>query len=288
MDMPISQVNIRLFARLPSDTGLGLLFATGTISQIVYASGERPIQFTLRHAGYALRCKIAPDLEPSFVLQEGQWVRATGHLSFSSQSAQFHLLARDLELLSDVAPARLGMAPKRAPAPAGLEVVPGWLAEVQRRAGAAADLLAPAEIPEWVQAMAPPELWTDDEASRAPWGRQRVETFLNQPDVPEIAAAESDEVWSQLLAALERSDHEDVELTAETLASFRAHAGGEADQEPRTLEPEPVAPAAEASQKELDAILTRPYGQLFLLLILAMILAVIFFLIYSLSQSGIL
>jgi hypothetical protein len=286
MDMPISQVNIRLFARLPSDTGLGLLFATGTISQIVYASGERPIQFTLRHAGYALRCKIAPDLEPSFTIQEGQWVRATGHLSFSSQSAQFHLLARDLELLSDVGPARLGMAPKRAPAPPGLEVVPGWLAEVQRRAGAAADLLAPAEIPDWVRAMAPPELLPGDEESKAPWGRQRVETFLNQPDVPEIAAVESDELWSQLLVALERSDHEDVELTAETLAQFRAQAAGEADQELQNLDPRPVPPTAEASQEELDALLTRPYGQLFLLLILALVLAVIFFLIYSLSQSG--
>ena len=95
MDMPVSQVNIRLFTRLPTDTGIGLLFATGVVSQIIYASGERPIQFTLRHAGYALRCKLAPDLEPGFVLQDGQWVRATGHLNFSSQSAQFHLMALD-------------------------------------------------------------------------------------------------------------------------------------------------------------------------------------------------
>jgi hypothetical protein len=287
MDMPISQVNIRLFARLPSDTGLGLLFATGTISQIVYASGERPIQFTLRHAGYALRCKIAPGLEPSFVLQEGQWVRATGHLSFSSQSAQFHLLARDLELLSDVGPARLGMAPKRAPALSGQEGVPGWLAEVQRRAGAAG-LVTPAEIPEWVHAMAPPELLARDEGSREHWGKQRVEAYLNQPDAPEAAAAESEGLWPQLLAALERSDYEDVELTAEALAQFRADTEGELGQESQNSNPQPIPPSAEASQKELDSLLTRPYGQLFLLLILAMILAVIFFLIYSLSQSGLL
>jgi hypothetical protein len=280
MDMPISQVNIRLFARLPPDTGLGLLFATGTISQIVYASGERPIQFTLRHAGYALRCKIAPDLEPSFVMQEGQWVRATGHLSFSSQSAQFHLLARDLELLSDVAPARLGMAPQRE------QAVPGWLAEVQRRAGAAADLLAPAEIPEWVRGMAPREVLTGDEESRAPWGRQRVEAYLSQPDAPEITHSQNEGLWSQLLEALERSDHEDVELTAETLARFRTHAAGEGGRERQSSEPQPSPAPAEASQGEPDSLLTRPYEQLFLLLILAMILAVIFFLIYSLSQSG--
>ena len=99
MDMPISQINSRLHATLPADTGLGLLFAVGSISQLVYASGGRPIQFTLRHSGYALRCKLAPNVILNFDLAEGQQVRATGHLSFSSQSARFHLRVHDLEAL---------------------------------------------------------------------------------------------------------------------------------------------------------------------------------------------
>lgn len=290
MDMPVSQVNIRLFTRLPTDTGIGLLFATGMVSQILYASGERPIQFTLRHAGYALRCKLAPDLEPGFTLQDGQWVRATGHLNFSSQSAQFHLMARDLELMADVVPTRLGMGPKPAPVPTGRESVPDWLAEVQRRAGSAAERPAPAELPDWLEAMAPPELAGGDEERQGEWGQQRVQSFLSRPDAPEVAAGDGRIPWSQLLAAFERSDHEDVELTAETLAKLGAAPDAEpepgSDGEPRNPDAPLDRPAGGADALEPDSFLSRPYGQLFLLLVLSILLAVVFFLLYTLSQRG--
>jgi hypothetical protein len=282
--MPVSQVNTRLFTRLPSDTGLGLLFATGTVSQIVYASGQRPIQFTLRHAGYALRCKVAPELEPDFTLEEGQWVRTTGHLSFSSQSARFHLLARDLELLSDTAPPRLGMDPKRAVTPAGRGAVPNWLSEIQRRA--AAERLAPAEVPDWVQAMAPAELGDRDGEEGGSWGRQRVETLTGGADAPELAIQGDETWWSNLIAALDRSETEDVELTPEVLAQLGSPTGAALAEEPGDGNQPSAAPIVPDGDEVADSFLNRPYGQLFLLLMLAVVVAVILFLLYYLAQQG--
>ena len=163
MDMPISQINSRLLAQLPADLGLGLLFATGTVGQIVYASGGRPIQFSLRHEGYSLRCKVAPRLECPFELADGQQVRATGHLHFSAQSAQFHMLVRDLELLvaddeeqepAVVVETKSTGQPER-DEPATGDDWAGWNPDPQP--GQTNPLhLELADIPEWVYALAPP------------------------------------------------------------------------------------------------------------------------------------
>ena len=276
MDMPISQVNIRLFANLPPDPGLGLLFAVGTVSQIVYASGDRPIQFTLRHAGYALRCKVSPSVDLSFELTEGEQVRATGHLSFSSQSAQFHLLVRDMELLEGE-----GNGPQRLPMPTDRKVVPDWLTGVQRRAESAPPPLLPADIPDWVQALAPEE----ERDSIAQWGEQRMAAVLQAPAEVEVEAeveAQDEELFSYLLEALERSEHEDIELTAEELSQFSASP---------TVEPtEPVAPPPPKvkDQKEQPlppaAAPARSYRWLFLLAALMLILGAILILLYISSQ----
>ncbi|MBN1317158.1 MAG: hypothetical protein JXA42_16870 [Anaerolineales bacterium] len=217
MDMPISQINARLFSRLPTDFGLGLLFATGAVSQVVYASGDRPIQFMLRHAGYALRCKIAPGTDFGFKLTDGQIVRATGHLSFSSQSAQFHLFVRDMELLEEA-----------------LESPQVVITEIQDLVDEQPIVdrknhsllsqpvkLALGEIPDWVFALAPDEVRAQDFR----WGTERVKAALQQKIAGDFTdhnrLDQNEKLLAFLLESLEKSEHQDIVLTSEMLAQFR-------------------------------------------------------------------
>lgn len=227
MDIPISQINARLFSQLPPDPGLGLLFAVGTAGQIVFASGGKPIQFTLRHQGYALRCKVAPDVTPSFDLVDGLEVRATGHLSFSSQSARFHLLVRDLELLPEATLQEKPPAPRTLLEARERTTTPDWLMAVQRRARAAESAqLVPGDIPSWVQELAPPEVSKSGERGVSDhWGSHRAKTALETASsFPEIDTAQitgpdrDDPLLTGLLEVLDQSEHEDIELTAEVLA----------------------------------------------------------------------
>ena len=261
MDMPINQINTRLFAQLPADPGLGLLFAVGTVSQIVQASSGKPIQFTLRHHGYALRCKVAPSVESAFDLADGQEVRATGHLSFSAQSARFHLLVRDLELLSLTTLPEKTTTPRHILASRKRSATPDWLVAVQRRAQAAAPVqLAPADIPLWVQEMAPPEV-ASPQVQRVDvrWGKQRAETAIedemssDEAGMTAFTRLDSDEqLLKHLLEVLERSENEDVELTAEVLAQFSSPDRQGADGPTEMVEPEtPTDPVMAAEPPEL-------------------------------------
>jgi hypothetical protein len=215
MDMPISQINARLFSRLPNDLGLGLLFATGAVSQVVYASGDRPIQFMLRHAGYALRCKIAPGTDAEFMLADGQIIRATGHLSFSSQSAQFHLLVRELELLEEAeSPIVATDIKKKIGEPTNLNHKNTSLLSKPVK-------LALGEIPDWVFALAPDEIRSQD----FHWGTERVKAALNQKIAGDLVDQskldQNERLLAFLLESLDKSEHEDIVLTAEMLAQFR-------------------------------------------------------------------
>jgi hypothetical protein len=223
MDMPISHINTRLFALLPPQLDLGLLFATGTVSQIIWTGGGRPIQFTLRDAGYALRCKVARNVKPDFELAEGQLVRATGHLSFSSQAARFHLVLRDLELLPD-----LESGPSRTPAADHPSGTPREVASESLRGTPAVDVLAAiGDIPAWVYQLAPREVRN----SVAGWGVQRVEKAIEGGLVDsfggqyqaaaDMRSKENVGLLGFLLGALERSEREDVELSAEVLDQYR-------------------------------------------------------------------
>lgn len=252
MDMPISQINSRLFAQLPPDPGMGLLFAVGTVSQIIYASGEKPIQFTLRYAGYALRCKVAPSVVTSFKLSEGQQVRATGHLSFSAQSAQFHLVVRDLEPLSYPDLPELDTPPPKTTAPSERTLIPDWLQAIQRRAQAtAASQLEMADIPDWVQALAPPgATQLSSPKMEFSWGKERVAAILEpDPDLlqpPELTRLEENEqLLAHLMDMLERSESEDLELTPELLGQFSSAPGGEKAQAPPPEPPISLAPPSE-------------------------------------------
>jgi hypothetical protein len=259
MDMPISQINARLYAQLPQDTGLGLLFATGTAGQIVYASGGRPIQFTLRHAGYALRCKVAPSVELDFELKEGQQIRATGFLNFSSQSAQFHLLCREIELDQEL---EVVETPEDSSEtlPAGERLTPEWLLGIQKRAQAAPEQLAPGDIPDWVKELAPPEAQAPAvEGANVLWGRQRAEAALQPPVEIEVPAPprldQDQELLNHLLDALELSEEQDVELTAEWLDQFRSRPEPEPSYEPEPEAEPPVIPSPAFVTQPLDSTL---------------------------------
>ncbi len=261
MDMPISQINNRLNTRLPDEYDLGLLFAVGTVSQVVFASGGRPIQFTLRHAGYALRCKVAPSMILTFPLVEGREVRAVGHLSFSAQAAQFHLLVRDLEPLPDTILFESAVAPPALVPVTERRIIPEWLLNIQKRAQAAPEPLAPAEIPEWVHEMAPPEAQIiTPQAINVLWGSQRAAAALEPPPMAEengVTLFERDEeLFQLLLSVLERSEHEEVELDAQTLAQLLPSQSETNDDEPPAV-PSPM-PAEVDGPRVTDATTPPP------------------------------
>lgn len=286
MDMPISHINTRLFSRLPSDLGMGLLFATGKVSQVVLASGGRPIQFTLRDSGYALCCKIAPSVEPDFILTEGQRVRATGHMSFSSQSARYHLVIREVELLKDAE-----LKPPSADLRPPNEILTATYPPDGRQSVLTAPVqLALAEIPDWVYALAPPEI----RSTGPTWGTERAEVAIqerwDESTTNDYRSAslkklkENEQLMTFLLEALDRSEHEDVELTAEVMARYQGVMPGET--------PPPVAQlpryhtTTHTNQGTISYSSIGSSGVWLLITVLFLILGVMLIIFFLLYQTG--
>ena len=262
----------------------------------MYASGGRPIQFTLRHSGYALRCKLAPNVILNFDLAEGQQVRATGHLSFSSQSARFHLRVHDLEALrvdsEQPAPELTPM-----PAKAVRSVVPDWLKNIKQRAQSAPRGMIPAEIPDWVHALAPPDAHLPPPslpAGNVQWGAQRAQAILEPVTLTDEAIyqaptgvsrlEDNERLLAFLLEALERSEHEDVELTGQVLAQFIPPPPVAEDQSEQTTPPFPQAEphSTVAPGASIPTLVTHLSQQLWfphLLLIAGALLIVLFLLL---------
>ncbi|MCI0398451.1 MAG: hypothetical protein L0332_04575 [Chloroflexi bacterium] len=172
MDIPVSRLNKRMAIQLPAEFPLGLVFVVGQIHDLRTDGGSsaaiigpvpggpaiagpapgRPTTFYLVEGEHRLRCQLSERAASEAWLKEGDRVRAGGHLAFDSQRADYYLLARDVELLvepgEDLAPA-----------------VP-ILEDIKKRSEAAN--LAPAELPEWVRQIAPPDIRTQLEEQAAP------------------------------------------------------------------------------------------------------------------------
>jgi hypothetical protein len=229
-----------------------------------------------------LRCKIAASLTPAFHLANEQRVRATGHLSFSAQSAQFHLLVRDLELLSYTVPTKERPAPQYATPPTERSIAPEWLRAIRRRAEAAEPTqLRPAELPDWIKALAPPGAsFPTHQGTPAQWGKQRAEgalepeLLLDWSGAAELTRLESDEqLLTNLLHLLDRSEHEDVELTAEVLAQLSGSEEREASPPSPSILPRlPVEQAdAPASVSAITPTSTRSFPRALGILFLAIV-----------------
>lgn len=251
MDISVSRLNNRMVLQVPPELPLGLVFVVGQVHNLTESrENGHPMQFDLVESGYRLRCQLSSRVANDVFLQEGDMVRAGGHLAFDTQAARYFLLARDLEIVPEITP---GTRTKMA----------SILQDVKKRAEAA-DLVR-TELPQWVKQLAPPEVQEElgliegqEEEDMVPAGADTLEpgTDLLAPVVDM-----SDEMLAFLSEAIDRN--EDVEITPEVLAQFlplERQQGGEisAPADPEYAEPLPPPPPRPAEPAADQPSTTRP------------------------------
>jgi hypothetical protein len=141
MDVPVSRLNKRMALQLPAEFPLGLVFVVGQVQMPDGAEDELASDFYLVDDDYRLPCRLSELAAGEVHLDQGDMVRAGGHLAFEPAQARYTLLARDIEHLDGLRPAVNPLA--------------AIIADNSRREQATS--LTRAELPSWVQQMAPPE-----------------------------------------------------------------------------------------------------------------------------------
>ena len=205
MDISVSRLNNRMALQVPGELPLGLVFIVGRVENLG-APAKDSVQFELVDAGYRLRCHLPNAVAEETLLKEKDRVRASGHLTFDSHSAQYQLLARDIEVL---AARPTGEETSRAPATA-----------VQRPAGEGS--LAPTKLPPWVRKLAPPEVKEElDLEQEGEEPEQASETDVLEERV--LAAGDlPTELPPEMVAFLSNAidSDEEIELTPEMIAEY--------------------------------------------------------------------
>lgn len=215
MDISVSRLNKRMALQLPAEFPLGLVFVVGKVRNLTNADDEggQPY-FYLAENDHMLRCHLSERALEESKLNEGDMIRAGGHLAFDILQADYFLLARDIEVLPEHRPSRTTLAP--------------ILADIKKRSQAAN--LVPAELPDWVQQIAPPELQERNSTAESPTiSPSQVEglaTLIEKrpkplnSSYPEKAPREglTDDLVAFLSEAMDSPD--DVELTQDMVADL--------------------------------------------------------------------
>jgi len=222
MDIPVSRLNERIALRLPAQFPLGLVFVVGNVEELGSSSnGGQASAFFLSESDSRLRCKLSERASSEIQLKNGYRIRAGGHLEFDSRYADYYLLARDVELIPVEQPRVSSMA--------------AIIADHSKRSEQAG--LVPAELPEWVQRMAPREIGIIPDRSSV----ITAEAVAVQPVVSVEGATKrpagllglgheaaiaglSDELIEFLSEAMDSED--DIELTPELVADFNQQGSG--------------------------------------------------------------
>lgn len=249
--------------QVPPELPLGLVFVVGQVHNLVGLSEKtQPTQFDLVESGYRLRCQLSSRVANDIFLQEGDMVRAGGHLAFDTQAARYFLLARDLEIVPEITPAaRTKMA--------------SILQDVKNRAEAA-DLVR-TELPQWVKQLAPPEVQEElglievqsRDTDLYPAEQESLDSDSDH-DLLTPTMDMSEEMLAFLSDAIDRN--EDVELTPEVLAQFlpleRQEDKGDASSIPplqppdtpvdRPPAPRPAAPPSDTPQQAAPETASPP------------------------------
>jgi hypothetical protein len=156
MDISVNHLNNRLALQLPKELPLGLVFVLGRVENLNQWAAQmdnKPVTFDLVEDGYRLRCRLSKRAASEVSLQEGDQVRAGGHLSFDPSRADYFLLARDVEIVAEVD--GVAVEPQPRLERSGLASV---LADIKKRSEAVQTQQT--DLPDWVQRMAPPEVET--------------------------------------------------------------------------------------------------------------------------------
>ena len=102
MDISVSHLNNRLALQLPAQLPLGLVFVLGNIEKLVSGDndGYPYPQFDLVEKEHRVRCLFSERVVLDVDLQEGNTIRAGGHLIFDPKQADYYLLVRDVETIN--------------------------------------------------------------------------------------------------------------------------------------------------------------------------------------------
>lgn len=229
MDISVSRLNKRMALQLPAEFPLGLVFVVGKIRNLTNVDGEGGLPyFYISEHGYMLRCQLSERALEEVHLNEGDMIRAGGHLAFDTLQADYFLLARDIEILPEHRPSRTTLAP--------------ILEDIKKRSQAAS--LAPAELPDWVQRIAPPELQEVEEVEEDSDLDETAEpeSTIEQEPIPEessLPGGFTNDLVDFLSEAMDSP--EDVELTHEMVADLAPAIKAD------------LIPAIRAEQVRLDA-----------------------------------
>jgi hypothetical protein len=201
MDVSVSHLNNRLAIQLPAQLPLGLVFVLGVVEKYGDVGNGRSdkIEFELVEKEHRVRCLLSDRVSPEIVIENGQTIRAGGHLVFDPTRADYYLLVRDVEIVP-VQPLVVDPVESRAELAAVLE-------DVRRRAESAN--LAPGELPPWVEKMALAGI-PIEELRAFDKHEVLVEESVVETEETVEEALERQQL-AQLSAAMD--DAEDVELT---------------------------------------------------------------------------
>lgn len=252
MDISVRRLNHRLALQLPKELPLGLVFVMGVVGEVkdpVIIDGEglvngrvKHIEFELFEDDYVLRCMLTQSAENPTTVWEGEKVRVGGHLTFEPRCADYFLLTHDVEIIFE----EEEMEPLFSEDSLALVHEQKALAEalegVKRRSQAYSQL-EPANLPIWVQKIAPFEV-------------QEELGVANANETDEAIHMLPVEMVTDLAEAMEEDG--DVVITTDLLANY---VGEEAEAFGSTTLKQPkngdVAKLRSIDEEELPAVPPR-------------------------------
>ncbi len=272
MDISVSHLNHRLALQTPTQLPLGLVFVQGHVANLTLEEEPKtvrgtsfPVALDLLEGNCSIRCRLSARVASEISVQDGDRIRAGGHLIFDTSRAHYELLARDVEVVVEDKP----ISPDSEYRLGRLAMIP-VLADIKKRSEATR--LAQEGLPVWVQRMAPPEI-------RAEIG---VSFEENDKFAGEHAPALDEDLVQFLSAAIEKS--EDVEITADLLDAVLT---------PTAVVPQeianghdnagiPVVPGGQFRQKHVQ----QPVDWSLILLVVSVMLLAAALLLIFLTQAG--
>lgn len=258
MDISVSQLNHRLALQLPAELPLGLVFVTGTVRNLESAgevvNGRVPFaSFDLEQKGHRLHCKLAPREAEKVTLREQLEVRLGGHLTFDPRRAAYFLLARDAEVIGGLAERQVDpLAIDLSELVEDQAAFTAALAGIKRRADVSRQ--SPAEVPIWVQKIAPSEVPESPQVDEAE--EEFPAAVAPSPTPPML----NDELVTYLSALME--SEEEVELTPDILAQWQSERPEPVIDFPEDELPATVAPTVQLENDVAGEIVTAvsPYA----------------------------
>jgi hypothetical protein len=196
MDISVKHLNGRMAEQIPTEFPLGLVLVVGEVALGSLPEREEGVsEFYLKEDDNHLLCRLTASAAKDSKLNDGDLIRAGGHIIFDRATARYYLFARHFEVLKEHKPPSstlediVSVSSQKTPAE-----------------------LSPSILPQWVRELAPPEIQEEWAARRiAEAGGTLVLTGETpaqdeEEEAPEPVAAEN---WQELV-----SDDASMDYTA--------------------------------------------------------------------------